>query len=173
MFEIEYEFELEDLVHFNETRLKSDLDLQKKIRKNRLVVPGVMLFIGLFYYVYYVDMLTTAYITILALVWSIVSPMFLKMDMRRQIINSYTEEEKKGIFGLHHLKISQENLIHQTPGGTEKTPWDEVLRVDYLKDYVHIYIAIDAAVVIPKKAVKNGDLKKFTKHAEGIIERHA
>lgn len=71
MLEIEYEFREKDLIHFNELRLKTDPVLQKKIRQNRLLVPGVMLVFGLFYYVYYVDMMTTAYITLLALGWGI------------------------------------------------------------------------------------------------------
>ncbi|WP_305909527.1 YcxB family protein [Methylomarinum sp. Ch1-1] len=171
MFEIEYEFREQDLLHFNELRLENDQEMQKNIRKNRLFVPGIMLFIGLFYYVYYVDMLTTAYITILALVWGIVSPYIMKMDMRRQIINNYSEAEKKAMFGIHKLTIDQDYLIETSPGGTSKTPWSEMLRVDSLKEYVHIFIAIDAAIVIPKETVKSGDLKKFAKQAESMIER--
>ncbi len=171
MFEIEYEFRREDLVHFNEMRLKNDVEMQKNIRKNRLIVPGIMLFIGLFYYVYYVDMATTAYITILAFIWSIVSPYFLKMDMRRQILNNYTEEEKKAMFGVHKLTIDQDYLLETSPGGKNKTPWSDMLRVDCLKDYVHIFTDIDAAIVIPVETVKSGDLKKFAKQAESMIER--
>lgn len=173
MFEIEYELRDQDLVHFNELRLKNDVELQKTIRKNRLIVPGIMLFIGLFYYVYYVDMTTTAYITLLALVWAVVSPVFMKMDMRRQIMSNYTKEEKKALFGIHKLTIEPEYLLEKAPGGSSKTPWAEMLRVDYLKDYVHIFIDIDEAIVIPRETVKSGDLKKFAKQAESLIERKA
>lgn len=171
MFEIEYEFREEDLLHFNEMRLKNDVEMQKNIRKNRLLVPGVMLFFGLFYYVYYVDMTTTAYITVLALIWGIVSPWIMKMDMRRQIMNNYTEEEKKGLFGIHKLTIEPECLKEESPGGTHKNSWAEMVRVEYLKDYVHIFIDLDSAIVIPKETVKTGDLKKFAKQAESMIER--
>jgi len=172
MFEIEYEFQREDLVHFNEMRLKNDTELQKKIRKNRLIVPGLLLFIGLFYYVYYMDIMTTVYITILALVWGIVSPYFMKMDMRRQILKNYTEEEKKALFGIHKLTIDQDYLLEESPSGKKsKTPWSDMLRVDFLKDYVHIFIDIDAAIVIPVNAVKSGNLKKFAQQAESMIER--
>ena len=172
MFEIEYEFRRDDLVHFNEMRLKNDTELQKKIRRSRLLVPGILLFIGLFYYVYYVDMRTTAYITVLALVWSIVSPYFIKMDMRRQILKSYNKEEKKALFGIHKLTIDQDYLLEESPNGKKsKTPWSDMLRVDYPKGYVHIFIDIDAAIVIPEDAVKSGDLKKFAKQAESMIER--
>ncbi len=95
MLELEYEFREADLVHFNEHRLANDLEMQKKIRQNRMFVPGVMLAIGLFYYVYYVDMMTTAYITILAVVWALSSPYIMKMDLRRKFFDLYTAEEKK------------------------------------------------------------------------------
>ncbi len=173
MLEIEYEFREQDLVHFNELRLANNLELQKKIRQNRLFVPGVMLFIGLFYYVYYVDMTTTAYITILALGWALASPFVMKIDMRRQFFNQYTEAEKKAMFGIHSLSIEPEFLQERAPGGKHKTPWSEMLRVERHKDYVYIYVAIDAAIVIPRETVKKGDLKAFAKQVEGMIERAA
>ncbi|MGZ4958964.1 MAG: YcxB family protein [Methylomonas sp.] len=173
MLEIEYEFREQDLVHFNELRLAHNLELQKKIRQNRLFVPGVMLFIGLFYYVYYVDMKTTAYITILALGWALASPFIMKIDMRRQFFNQYTEAEKKAMFGIHTLKIEPEFLQEKSPGGKHKTPWNEMLRVERHTDYVYIYVAIDAAIVIPRETVKKGDLKAFVKQVEGMIERAA
>lgn len=171
MLDIEYEFREQDLVHFNELRLANDRELQKKIRQNRLFTPGVMMAIGMFYYVYYADMTTTAYITILALGWAFASPFIMKMDMRRQFFNQYTKEEKKALFGIHSLTIEPEFLQERAPGGKHKTPWKEMLRVEQHKDYVYLYVAIDAAIVIPRETVKKGDLKAFAKQAEGMIER--
>ncbi|MDT4330523.1 YcxB family protein [Methylomonas sp. MED-D] len=171
MLEIEYEFREEDLVHFNELRLKSDPEMQKKIRNNRLFAPGVMMAIGLFYYVYYVDMMTTAYITILALGWAFASPFIMKIDMRRQFFNKYTEAEKKAMFGIHHLTAEPEFLRETSPGGKHKTLWKDMLRVERHKDYVYIYVDFDAAIVIPRATVKKGDLKVFAKQVEGLIER--
>lgn len=171
MLEIEYEFREQDLVSFNEQRLAANPEMQKKIRQNRLLVPGVMLFIGLFYYIYYVDMMATAYITLLALVWAIVSPFIMKIDMRRQFFNQYTDAEKKALFGIHILKIDVDGLQEVSPGGKHKTPWQEMLRVEKHKEYVYIYTDIDAAIVIPRETVSKGDLKQFSKQVEGIIER--
>lgn len=171
MFEIEYEFREKDLVHFNELRLSNDPVMQKKIRQNRMLVPGVMLVFGLFYYVYYADMMTTAYITLLAIGWGIASPFIMKIDLRRQFFNKYTEAEKKAMFGIHQLKIEPEHLFEKSPGGKHRTPWSEILRVEKHRDYVYIYIEIDAAIVIPRETVKSGELKAFVKQAETMIER--
>ncbi|MGD0958612.1 MAG: YcxB family protein, partial [Methylomonas sp.] len=159
MLEIEYEFREQDLLHFNEHRLANDKELQKKIRQNRLIVPVVMLVFGLFYYVYYVDMMTTAYITLLAVGWAISSPYIMKIDMRRQFFKQYSEAEKKALFGVHSLTIEPEFLREKSPGGKHNTPWKEMLRVERHPDYVFIYVDIDAAIVIPRETVKKGDLK--------------
>ncbi len=171
MYEIEYEFREEDLVHFNELQLKNDDDLQKSIRNRRLLVPGVMLMIGLFYYIYYVDTMTTAYIALLAFAWAVINPYVTKMDMRRQFLSRYTDKEKADMFGRHTLKIEQDYLAEQSPGGKHKTYWKNMLRVDYLEDYVHIFVDLDSAIVIPIDTVKSGDLDKFTSQAESMIDR--
>jgi len=171
MFEIEYEFREEDLVHFNELRLKNDPEMQKTIRKSQMLVPGAMLLIGMFYYVYYADMKTTAYIAVLAVAWGIISPYVMKMDMRRQFLEKYTEKEKQDMFGIHTLKIEQDHLAEKSPGGKHKTYWKDMLRVDYVDKYVHVFIDLDSAIVIPVETIKSGSLEKFAEQAESMIDR--
>ncbi|NBV75835.1 MAG: YcxB family protein [Methylococcaceae bacterium] len=121
MLELEYEFREKDLVHFNEQRLASNVDMQKKIRQSSMLVPGVML-----------------------------------------------------VFGrIHTLTIEPEFLLEKSPGGKHKTLWKEMLRVERHKDYIYLYVAIDAAIVIPRETVTKGDLKAFAKHAESLIDRLA
>ena len=171
MFEIEYEFREEDLVNFNEMRLKNDPEMQKTIRKSKLLVPGAMLLIGMFYYLYYADMKTTAYVAVLAVAWGVVSPYVMKMDMRRQFLEKYTEKEKADMFGIHTLTIEQDHLAEKSPGGKHRTPWKVMLRVDYVDKYVHIFIDLDSAIVIPVETIKSGDLEKFSDQVEKMIER--
>lgn len=171
MFEIEYEFREQDLVHFNEMRLKNNAEIQKNIRKNSLFVPAIMLLIGVFYYVYYGDMMTTAYIAVLAISWAITSPYVMKMDMRRQFLGRYTEQDKKNLFGIHTLTIEQDYLAEKSPGGNHKTLWKDMLRVDYLEHYVHIFIDLDSAIVIPIDTIKKGSLEKFADQVASMIDR--
>ena len=132
---------------------------------------GAILAIGVFYYVYYADMTTTGYITLLAVGWAIAYPYVIKMHMRRQFFNQYTEAEKKALFGIHNLTIEPEFLSEKAPGGNHKSPWKDMLRVEGHKEYVYIYTDIDEAIVIPRATVKKGDLKAFAKQAAGMIER--
>ena len=171
MYEIEYELREEDLVHFNELLLKDNEELQKNLRKNRLFVPGIMFFIGLFYYFYYGDMMTTAYISLLAIGWGIISPRMMKMDMRRQLLESYTEKDRSELLGTHTLKIEQTQLSEKSPGGKHSTPWQDMLRVEHLEKYVHIFIDINSAIIIPIETIKSGDIDKFSQQAEEMIDR--
>ncbi len=171
MFEIEYEFREEDLVHFNELQLKNNIEIQKSIRKNRLFVPGIMLLIGVFYYVYYGDMMTTVYITVLSIGWAVVSPYTMKMDMRRQFLEKYSEQDKKDMFGRHTLTIEHDHLAEKSPGGKHRTLWKDMLRVDYLENYVHIFIDLNSAIVIPVDTMKRGSLEQFADQAESMIDR--
>ncbi len=171
MFEIEYELREEDLVAFNEMRLKDNTEIQATLRKNRLFVPSVIIFIAMFYYFYYNDTSTPYYITFIAVAWGFVSPYMIKMDMRRQILESYTKEEREDILGEHKLVIGQEHLIDKAPNDKHKFLWEDMVRVEYAKQAVYIYIALDSAIIIPVETVKSGNLEKFAEQAEKMIDR--
>ena len=176
MFEVEYEFGEEDLIHFNEIQFMRNDEIQHNIKKNRWVVPGVMGIIGSFYYFYYGDTLSSGYIVAMAALWAILSPKIMMLDLRRQILKNYTAKEKKNMFGLYTLSIDPANpnyLLEKSPSGKNKMPWGDLVRVEYGKRYVYIYISLTTALVIPVDKVKKGDLEQFAEQAEKMIERFA
>jgi YcxB-like protein len=175
MLEIEYEFRELDLNHFNEMRFKQTEEYKSQIKKNRWIVPGIMLLIGAFYYYYYVDLKATLYIVLVAALWSWLSPRIILLNINRQILNTYTQKEKKNMFGTYVLTIdpSSPNFLHEkSPSGKNKMAWSELVRVDYGKDYVYIYLDLSTALVIPEATVKKGDLQAFAKQVEKMIEMH-
>jgi hypothetical protein len=176
MFEIEYEFQEEDLIHFNEIQFMRNEDIQANIRKNRWIVPGIMGLIGSFYYFYYGDMKSSAYILVIAFLWAVFSPKIMMLDLRRQILNNYTNKEKLNMFGTYTLTIDPENpkfLHEKSPSGKNKMAWEELVRVEYGKRYVYIYISLNTALVIPVDKVKKGNLEQFAEQAGKMIERYA
>ncbi len=176
MFEIEYEFREEDLIHFNEVQFTRNEDIQSNIRKNRWIVPAVMALIGGFYYFYYGDRNSAGYIVIIAALWGWLSPKVMMLDLRRQILNNYTYKEKNAMFGTYTLSIDPEQpqyLLEKSPSGKHKMLWADLVRVEYSKHYVYIYISLATALVIPLETVKNGDVLAFAKQAEKMIERAA
>ncbi len=176
MFEIEYEFREEDLIHFNEIQFMRNEEIQNNIRKNRWIVPGIMALIGSFYYFYYADLTSSGYIIVIAALWALLSPKIMMLDLRRQILKNYTAKEKINMFGTYTLTIDPANpnyLLEKSPSGKHKMAWAELVRVEYGKRYVYIYINLSTALVIPVETIKKGDLEQFAEQAEKMIERFA
>ena len=175
MLEIEYEFRDGDLNHFNEMRFKQTEEYRNQIKKNRWIVPGIMMLIGMFYYYYYVDIKAAGYIFLVAILWSWLSPNVILLNIGRQVLSSYTHKEKKALFGTYVLTIdpANPNYLHEkSPSGKNKMAWNELIRVDYGKGYVYIYLDLSTALVIPEETIKKGDLKAFAKQVEKMIELH-
>ncbi len=176
MFEIEYEFREEDLIHFNEIQFMRNEEIQHNIRKNRWIVPGIMILIGSFYYFYYGDMQSAGYILVIAMLWALLSPKIMMLDLRRQILKNYTAKEKILMFGTYTLSIDPSNpnyLLEKSPSGKNKMAWGDLVRVEYGKRYVYIYINLNTALVIPVETVKKGNLEQFAEQADKMIERFA
>jgi len=174
MFEIEYEFREEDLIHFNEIQFMRNEEIQNNIKKNRWIVPGIMALIGAFYYFYYGDRSSAAYILVVAALWAVLSPKIMMLDLRRQILKNYTNKEKVNMFGMYTLTIDPANpkfLLEKSPSGKNKMAWEDLVRVEYGKRYVYIYINLNTALVIPVETVKKGNLEQFAEQAEKMIER--
>lgn len=174
MFEIEYIFREEDLIHFNEIQLQRSDEVLNNIRKNRLIFPGALLIIGFFYYLYYGDMMTAAYISGIAVLWALFSPRIMMLDMRRQILKNYSEKEKANMFGTYTLKIEPEYLLEISPSGKHKMPWNELIRVEQEGEhYAYIFISLNTALVIPAKTVKKGKLQEFAEQVQKMIDRNS
>jgi hypothetical protein len=176
MLEIEYEFREEDLVKFNEMLFMKTDDYQNNIRKNRWIVPAIMVLISAYYYYYYVDLKSSAYILALAILWAWLSPRLMRLDLSRQILKNYTPREKHLMFGTYTLTIDPANpqyLLEKSPSGKNKMAWSDMVRLEYGKRYVYIYLDLKTALVIPVDTVKKGNLEQFSEQVEKMIERYA
>jgi hypothetical protein len=171
MFEIEYEFREEDLIHFNEMQYLNSDEIQHNLKKNRLIVPGVMFIIGAFYYFYYGDIRAASYVVVLSILWAWLSPKILLLDFRRQILTNYTYKEKARMFGTYTLTLDPKGLLEKSPSGKNIMPWDEVIRVEKSDRYVFIYIGLNTALVIPRETVKKGNPDEFAEQAEKMLDR--
>jgi hypothetical protein len=175
MLEIEYEFREDDLIHFNEMRFIKTDEYRNQIKKNRWIVPGIMMLIGTFYYYYYADLKATGYIMLVAVLWALFSPQVIMLNIGRQVLKTYTHKERKAMFGTYVLTIDPANPNHlheKSPSGKNKMAWSELVRVDYGKGYVYIFLDLSTALVIPEATMKRGDLQAFGKQVEKMIELH-
>jgi hypothetical protein len=75
------------------------------------------------------------------------------------------------MLGVHKLTIEPTELSEKSPGGKHRTPWADMLRVEYLEKYIYIFIDMNSAIIIPLERVSSGDVDKFSQQAEDMIER--
>lgn len=171
MLEIEYEFREKDLIHYNEKQLDNSPDVQKKFRQNRLIVPGIITIIGLFYWSYYGDKYSALYVILLGVAWAFIVPLVLRWDLRRQVLINYTDKEKLAMFGPYKLTIEPKALVEKSPSGKNRMEWKELLRVEQDEQYAYIYVDVGTALIIPKETVTKGNLDEFINQANDMIDR--
>ena len=173
MTEIHYELREQDLLAFNDHQLKKAEPLQKVLSRHQATLPGFMILIALFVWFYYQDTLTAGWIAITAAVWGVGAPFFLRWRTRRRIASMYTDDDKARILGDYTLRIEPKELVEISKSGESRIPWSDVLRIEAAKNYAFIFVALDSALIIPRKSVKEGDILEFFKAAEERIEKAA
>jgi len=170
MLEVKYSFREKDLIHYNELQIAQSEDLQKKLKKNRLFFPGMLVILGLFLWSYYSDYRTALYVITIAICWAVVIPQVIILSFRRQILTNYTEQEKNAMFGQYELRIDPKALAEKSPSGKHKMLWKNLLRIEHIQDYLHIVIDNGAVLVIPIETVIEGDIKEFGQQVKKMIE---
>ena len=173
MFEIEYDLNEDDIVHFNEKRFIKSEVIRKKLRMGQLIAPAILVIIGIFYGLILQNLYAGMFTVVCAIIITFVTPYFVKRDMRKQVIKQYTDEEKASIFGHYKLKIEGKYLLENSPSGENTMPWEEILRVEYGDRYVYIFLDIATALVIPVRKITRGNLEAFAEQAEKLIDRYS
>lgn len=173
MTEIEYEVVERDLLAFNEYQLQYSKDLKDAIRRNQSRIPGIIAVIALFYWFYYQDVITAFYIGIIGVSWGLLVPTYIRWNVLRKIKTKYTDEDKAKILGTYTLRLEPNVLIEITPDKQVSVKWSDVLRIEVTKKHAFVFVDVNEALIIPKKAVKRGNFREFVNKVDGHIEAAA
>lgn len=173
MTEIQYEVREKDLVAFNEHLLESSERIQKVIRRHQAIIPGIVAVVALILFFYFKDIPSAMYAVLLTIAWGLGVPHYLKWSMRKQIRESYTDNEKASIIGRYTLKAERDGLTEIKDGGeSSKLAWKSVLRVEVERKYVFVFVSLDSALIIPRDTLtKESNLHDFVKAADESIEK--
>ena len=172
MTEIQYEVREKDLIAFNEHLLANQERIQKTLRRHQAMIPGVIAILALLLFFYFKDIPSAAYVILIAMGWGLGVPFYLKWNMRKQIRQMYSEEEKTCILGRYTLKAEKDSLVEVSATGESKRPWKKVLRVEVEKKYVFVFVSLDAALIIPRDTLDKGsNLHEFVKTVDERIEQ--
>jgi hypothetical protein len=172
MTEIQYEVREKDLIAFNEHLLANSEPIQKTIRRHQAIIPGVIAAIALLLFFYFKDIPSAIYVILIAMGWGLGIPLYLKLDMRKQLRRMYSEEEKARLIGHYALRAEQDHLVEVSANGESKLRWKKVLRVEVEKKYVFVFVSLDSALIIPRDTLAKGSkLHEFVKTVEERIEQ--
>jgi len=176
MTEIHYEVREKDLIAFNEHLLASNERVQKVINRHQALVPAIIGVIALILFFVLKDIPSAIYAILLSMAWGLGVPFFLKLSMRKQIRQSYTEAEKANLQGRYILHTDGDGLVEvNAEGESSKVSWKNVLRTEVEKKYVFIFVAINSgntALIIPRDTLAKGDnLHEFVKAVDEYIEK--
>ncbi len=171
MVEIEYQVREQDLIAFNEHQMQNSDQLQRSLRRHQAIIPGILAVIALFLWFYFEDSLSAIYVALTALAWGLLTPLYMRWNLRKQLRKMYSEEDKAGILGDAKLRIEPRALVEITQGGESRVAWSTILRVESTKKYAFIFLTTDTALVIPRMTVSKGDLHEFIRQADERIEQ--
>jgi hypothetical protein len=172
MTEIQYEVREKDLIAFNEHLLANSEHIQKTIRRHQAIIPGVIAAIALLLFFYFKDIPSAIYVILIAMGWGLGIPLYLKLDMRKQLRRMYSEEEKTCIIGHYALRAEKDHLVEVSANGESKLRWKKVLRIEVEKKYVFVFVSLDSALIIPRDTLAKGsNLHEFVKIVDERIEQ--
>jgi hypothetical protein len=172
MTEIQYEVREKDLIAFNEHLLANSEPIQKTIRRHQAIIPGIIAAIALLLFFYFKDIPSSIYVILIAMGWGLGIPLYLKLDMRKQLRRMYSEEEKARLIGHYALRAEQDHLVEVSADGESKLRWKKVLRIEVEKKYVFVFVALDSALIIPRDTLAKGSkLHEFVKTVDERIEQ--
>jgi YcxB-like protein len=170
MTELEYTLNEKDLLAFNEHQLQDAEHVQRALRRNQAIVPGIIVVIALFYWFYYQDVFSAMYIALIGVAWGLLVPVYIRWNLMSQIKAKYSDEEKERILGDYTLRIQPNHLVEISNNEEVKIAWADIMRLETTKNYAFIYLDVDSAIIIPRKGVTNGDIHEFVAEADERIE---
>jgi len=78
----------------------------------------------------------------------------------------------RGILGNHELEIIPEGLIERTPVSEQRLSWAGIDRIEADSEYSYIYVGTNAAHVVPKARVTDGNYEAFIQSIQQHWREH-
>jgi hypothetical protein len=95
----------------------------------------------------------------LAAVYAFGFPVFLRANVRRMTMRLYAG--RLNVLGRRELEITEEGVLSRSEEGTGVTPWESIVDVIVLDRYLFVYLGEEAAHIVPRDNVLEGDFVAF------------
>lgn len=159
--ELNFEFEIDDWIAFQEDFLSNSKTFQKSIKGSQL--SFVILFVG----VILIDTIfngfqgwsmTIVYLMLSGL-WFFYAPRILFGVAMKQTKAMIEEGKNKNILCMHYFLINEDGVFFESEFHKEDLLWKGVERVNETEKYYFIYVTGLSAFAIPKEKISEENIK--------------
>jgi hypothetical protein len=174
---IHYEVNLDDLIAWN----LYHFDHSPAMKRSRaIIVWGVAVVIPLpiaFQAIHkpevpiLVHAIALSLVLIVAVVWVLAVPPYLRWATVRQARKMYAEGANKGTLGPHELELTDTRLIERTPVNEYSVTLESIERVARSDTHPFVYLSAVLAHVIPRAALGERDYEEFVQALEARVAK--
>ncbi len=107
---------------------------------------------------------------VLAVVWAVVMPIFVRRAQIRIVRNLYREGANKGVLGPHEMELTATHWVVNTPYCEMKSRFEIVEKVAIVDSHTFVYTSAVTAKIIPRAALGEREYEDFV---EALEERVA
>ena len=152
---INYNFELNDWMAFQEFHLSESKQFKKTKLITTLTVPIVYgLFILNDAMKGELDIIPTSIFTVISILWMIYYPKRLTIRTLKKVKKILEDPANSKIFGIHTIELSEQGLKITKPESENFINWSGLIRIAETKNYYFIYNTTISAIVIPKVKIE-------------------
>lgn len=165
---VKYENSIDDLVAFNRHHCARSPAVKKSKLRTLILWSLVFILISLKFPTSEDLAISTrvAFGILCAVLFALFFSLLWRPMMDRLVRRLYREGANKGMFCQHELEIDDQGIVERTDVGEARHAWRAVERIEESDDHVFIYVSSMMAHVIPKRAVKTGDVQAFLSQAK-------
>ena len=156
-----YSVTIEDLILFNEYHSEHS-PFFRRARRNYQLNSSLSVLFALSFLGYLAKSWIYPIVgAVFATAFAVLAPRRFRKQIRKTAERCYKEGENKGTIGIHSLEILDTELLETNPAGNQSIKWAGVERVVSTPTHGYIYVSSNAAHVVPRASVTEGDFDAF------------
>ena len=173
-----YTVEIEDLVAFNEDYFLKSESLQKRFRRERLLVLAPFILGGIVFALpAFTDdsnsssrYLLGIFISLLCvgpglLIYAFI-PRSTQRSLRTRARNLYSQGKNLALLGYQELILDSNTITVRNEYFECKHTWKKKKKMSLTADHIFVYVSVGSAIIIPKQGIDKQQLR----HLESFLE---
>lgn len=159
---VDFDVEKEHLIDFSLHNIKNSKEIKRIVKVQRYLTPFAFLFFALLIGAYRNDFKTWLLVFVgMYIAWVALYPKIYMASVRKSVKKNIEElNGKKDKIGHCRLIIKDDGLVEESNVRTNKTKWEDLVRLVETDEYMFVYNTDNSAYVIPKDRFENEEYGK-------------